>query len=70
IGVVHLYPQACGQLDSSQLAELASQAKHHAKNIQGYSIHVIDSQEAAASLGAQNLSEPLRDQSADRAASV
>lgn len=70
LGVVHLYPQACGQLDSSQLAELASQAKHHAKNIQGYSIHVIDSQEAAASLGAQNLSEPLRDQSADRAASV
>ncbi|NTZ74170.1 GGDEF domain-containing protein [Pseudomonas protegens] len=70
IGVVHLYPQACGRLDSSQLAELASQAKHHAKNIQGYSIHVIDSLEAAASLGAQNLSEPLRDQSADRAASV
>ena len=70
IGVVHLYPQACGQLDSSQLAELASQAKHHAKNIQGYSIHVIDSLEAAASLGAQNLSEPLWDQSADRAASV
>ncbi|SER68547.1 bifunctional diguanylate cyclase/phosphodiesterase [Pseudomonas sp. NFPP19] len=70
IGVVHLYPQACGQLDSNQLAELASQAKHHAKNIQGYSIHVIDSLEAAASLGAQNLSEPLRDQSADRAASV
>ncbi len=70
IGVVHLYPKACGQLDSSQLAELASQAKHHAKNIQGYSIHVIDSLEAAASLGAQNLSEPLRDQSADRAASV
>ncbi|PNW00471.1 bifunctional diguanylate cyclase/phosphodiesterase [Pseudomonas protegens] len=70
IGVVHLCPQACGQLDSSQLAELASQAKHHAKNIQGYSIHVIDSLEAAASLEAQNLSEPLRDQSADRAASV
>ena len=45
IGVVHLYPQACGQLDSSQLAELASQAKHHAKNVQGHSIHVIDSLE-------------------------
>ncbi|PHN24042.1 bifunctional diguanylate cyclase/phosphodiesterase [Pseudomonas sp. ICMP 460] len=43
IGVVHLYPQACGQLDASQLAELASQAKHHAKNVAGYSIHVIDS---------------------------
>lgn len=48
IGVVHLYPQACGQLDSSQLAELASQAKHHAKNVQGYSVHVIDSLEALA----------------------
>lgn len=45
IGVVHLYPQACGQLDSSQLAELASQAKHHAKNVPGHSIHVIDSLE-------------------------
>ena len=45
IGVVHLYPQACGQLDASQLAELASQAKHHAKNVAGYSIHVIDSLE-------------------------
>ncbi|UMZ10335.1 EAL and GGDEF domain-containing protein [Pseudomonas sp. MPFS] len=48
IGVVHLYPQACGQLDSSQLAELASQAKHHAKNVRGYSVHVIDSLEALA----------------------
>ncbi len=46
IGVVHLSPQACGQLDSSQLAELASQAKHHAKNVQGYSVHVIDSLQA------------------------
>lgn len=45
IGVVHLYPQACGQLDSSQLAELASQAKHHAKKVPGSSIHVIDSRE-------------------------
>jgi len=70
IGVVHLYAEACGQLDSSQLAELASQAKHHAKNVQGYSIHVIDSLEAAASLGAHPLNEPLRDQPADRAASV
>ena len=43
IGVVHLHPQACEGLDASQLAELASQAKHHAKNVQGYSIHVIDS---------------------------
>jgi diguanylate cyclase (GGDEF)-like protein len=43
IGVVHLHPQACEQLDASQLAEMASQAKHHAKNMQGYSVHVIDS---------------------------
>ncbi|WP_449106011.1 bifunctional diguanylate cyclase/phosphodiesterase [Pseudomonas mohnii] len=43
IGVVHLHPQACDQLDASQLAEMASQAKHHAKNVQGYSVHVIDS---------------------------
>jgi diguanylate cyclase (GGDEF)-like protein len=43
IGVVHLHPQACGQLDASQLAEMASQAKHHAKNVPGYSVHVIDS---------------------------
>jgi diguanylate cyclase (GGDEF)-like protein len=43
IGVVHLHPQACEQLDASQLAEMASQAKHHAKNVSGYSVHVIDS---------------------------
>ncbi|RIJ09600.1 GGDEF domain-containing protein [Pseudomonas sp. 91RF] len=43
IGVVHLHPEACAQLDASQLAELASQAKHHAKNVPGYSVHVIDS---------------------------
>jgi diguanylate cyclase (GGDEF)-like protein len=43
IGVVHLHPEACGQLDASQLAEMASQAKHHAKNVQGYSVHLIDS---------------------------
>ncbi|MEJ5060897.1 MULTISPECIES: bifunctional diguanylate cyclase/phosphodiesterase [unclassified Pseudomonas] len=43
IGVVHLHPQVCGQLDASQLAEMASQAKHHAKNVQGYSVYLIDS---------------------------
>ncbi|TFH81518.1 bifunctional diguanylate cyclase/phosphodiesterase [Pseudomonas kribbensis] len=43
IGVVHLQPEACAQLDASQLAEMASQAKHHAKNVPGYSVHVIDS---------------------------
>ncbi|ROL93850.1 bifunctional diguanylate cyclase/phosphodiesterase [Pseudomonas protegens] len=61
IGVVHLYPQACGLLDSSQLAELASQAKHHAKNVQGYSIHVIDSLDAATRMGSEALNEPMRD---------
>ncbi|MGP6427694.1 bifunctional diguanylate cyclase/phosphodiesterase [Pseudomonas pharyngis] len=43
IGVVHLHPEACAQLDASQLAEMASQAKHHAKNVPGYSVHLIDS---------------------------
>lgn len=43
IGVVHLRPQACAELDASQLAEMASQAKHHAKNVVGFSVHVIDS---------------------------
>ncbi|WP_456020784.1 bifunctional diguanylate cyclase/phosphodiesterase [Pseudomonas protegens] len=47
IGVVHLHPEACAQLDASQLAEMASQAKHHAKNVPGYSVHVIDSLAAA-----------------------
>ncbi len=43
IGVVHLQPEACAQLDASRLAEMASQAKHHAKSVPGYSVHVIDS---------------------------
>ncbi|WP_448106855.1 bifunctional diguanylate cyclase/phosphodiesterase [Pseudomonas azerbaijanoccidentalis] len=43
IGVVHLHPEACEEIDASQLAEMASQAKHHAKNVPGYSVHVIDS---------------------------
>ena len=42
IGVVHLHPQACSQLDAGQLAELASQAKHHAKGVPGYSLHIVD----------------------------
>ncbi|PNG34849.1 diguanylate phosphodiesterase [Pseudomonas protegens] len=66
IGVVHLYPQACGLLDSSQLAELASQAKHHAKNVQGYSIHVIDSLDAATRMESEALTEPMRDRDRDR----
>ncbi|MFI8226500.1 bifunctional diguanylate cyclase/phosphodiesterase [Pseudomonas sp. NPDC085632] len=47
IGVVHLHPEACAQLDASRLAEMASQAKHHAKSVPGYSVHVIDSLAAA-----------------------
>ncbi|AWY40543.1 EAL domain-containing protein [Pseudomonas putida] len=43
IGVVLLRPDACTAIDASQLAEMASQAKHHAKNVPGYSVHVIDS---------------------------
>ncbi|WP_339433941.1 MULTISPECIES: bifunctional diguanylate cyclase/phosphodiesterase [unclassified Pseudomonas] len=46
IGVVHLHPEACAQLDASQLAEMASQAKHHAKNVPGYSVYLIDSMNA------------------------
>ena len=46
IGVVHLHAQACNTLDASQLAELASQAKHHAKEVIGASVHVIDTLEA------------------------
>jgi diguanylate cyclase (GGDEF)-like protein len=46
IGVVHLHPEACAQLDASQLAEMASQAKHHAKNVPGYSVRLIDSMNA------------------------
>ncbi len=46
IGVVHLHPQACAGLDASLLAELASQAKHQAKVVPGYSIQVIDTAEA------------------------
>lgn len=42
IGVVHLHPEACAQLDASQLAEMASQAKHHAKNVPGYSVYELD----------------------------
>ncbi|MFJ2467506.1 bifunctional diguanylate cyclase/phosphodiesterase [Pseudomonas sp. NPDC087615] len=47
IGVVHLHPEACAQLDASQLAEMASQAKHHAKNVPGYSVHLLDTITAA-----------------------
>lgn len=42
IGVVHLRPESCALIDASQLAELASQAKHYAKEVVGASVHVID----------------------------
>ncbi|MBX9754917.1 MAG: EAL and GGDEF domain-containing protein [Pseudomonadaceae bacterium] len=42
LGVVHLRPEACAHLDASQLAEMASQAKHHAKAVPGYSLHILD----------------------------
>ncbi|GAC1030638.1 bifunctional diguanylate cyclase/phosphodiesterase [Pseudomonas sp. No.21] len=42
IGVVNLRAEACSQLDASQLAALASEAKRHAKAVPGYSLHIID----------------------------
>jgi hypothetical protein len=42
IGVVHLRAEACEELDASQLAELASQAKHHAKDILGGSVYLVE----------------------------
>ncbi|MBM3111629.1 bifunctional diguanylate cyclase/phosphodiesterase [Pseudomonas arcuscaelestis] len=42
IGVVHLRPEACADLDAGQLAELASQAKHQAKALCGHSLYLID----------------------------
>ncbi|MFJ4373707.1 bifunctional diguanylate cyclase/phosphodiesterase [Pseudomonas japonica] len=42
IGVVQLHPEACAQLDAGQLADMASQAKHHAKEVAGASVYLID----------------------------
>ena len=42
LGVVHLHPQSCAQLDAAQLAGLASEAKRHAKGVPGYSLHILD----------------------------
>ncbi|MER2102422.1 MAG: bifunctional diguanylate cyclase/phosphodiesterase [Pseudomonas atacamensis] len=42
IGVVHLRPEDCAALDASQLAEMASQAKHHAKGVVGFSVYLLD----------------------------
>jgi diguanylate cyclase (GGDEF)-like protein len=44
LGVVHLRPEACAHLNANQLADLASQAKHHAKAVPGYSLHIMDTQ--------------------------
>ncbi|UST65722.1 EAL and GGDEF domain-containing protein [Pseudomonas moraviensis] len=42
IGVVHLRPEACATLDASRLAEMASQAKHHAKGVVGFSVYLLE----------------------------
>lgn len=42
IGVVHLRPEDCATLDASQLAEMASQAKHHAKDVVGFSVYLLE----------------------------
>lgn len=44
IGVVHLRAEACEELDASQLAELASQAKHHAKEVSGGSVYLVETE--------------------------
>ena len=41
IGVVHVKSGAGQRLDASQLAGLASEAKRHAKNLPGYSLHIL-----------------------------
>jgi diguanylate cyclase (GGDEF)-like protein len=41
IGVVHVKSGAGQRLDASQLAGLASEAKRHAKNMPGYSLHIL-----------------------------
>lgn len=46
IGVVQLRPEACAHLDADQLADLASQAKHHAKETAGHSLYLIDTSAA------------------------
>ncbi len=42
VGVVNVQASDCADLDAQTLAELASQAKHLAKKVPGYSIHVIE----------------------------
>ncbi|MCY1349007.1 diguanylate cyclase (GGDEF) domain protein [compost metagenome] len=48
VGVVRLHPDSCPQLDAGQLASLASEAKRCAKNVPGYSLHIIDTQQLSA----------------------
>jgi diguanylate cyclase (GGDEF)-like protein len=48
LGVVHLRPEQCAELDAGQLASLASEAKRHAKAVPGYSLHIIDTQKLSA----------------------
>ena len=44
IGVVPLRAEACERLNASQLAELASQAKHHAKEMMGGSVYLVEAE--------------------------
>lgn len=48
LGVVHLHPSSCAKMDAAQLAGLASEAKRQAKNVPGYSLHIIDTQKLTA----------------------
>ncbi len=48
LGVVHLHPSSCATMDAAQLAGLASEAKRQAKNVPGYSLHIIDTQKLTA----------------------
>ncbi|GLK92000.1 bifunctional diguanylate cyclase/phosphodiesterase [Pseudomonas turukhanskensis] len=48
LGVVHLHPASCATLDAAQLASLASEAKRQAKNVPGYSLHIIDTEKLSA----------------------
>lgn len=48
VGVVRLRAEQCAQMDASQLASLASEAKRHAKTVPGYSLHIIDTQTLSA----------------------
>lgn len=55
IGAVPLKPDAATHLDAALLASLASEAKHHAKQEPGFSLHVLDPELHAASHQSPNL---------------